>query len=260
MASPEGQYRTSENLEARIRLHSRFSTNPKGWMPWLLEQLEPLDGSQILEVGCGPGTFWQENSRRVLRQWELTLSDSSVEMVRQARRAVQMVLPKASFESATVSALPHEDGRFDWVVANHMLYHAPNQDQALAEIRRVLRPGGHLFASTIGGDSLAELRELVRESTSRRDFWASKPSDPFTLENAPAQLQVHFTEVDTRRYEDALAVTEVEPVLGYLGSLILDVPFSEGELRQVGAALEGRLRDGRPFHVSKSAGALICKR
>lgn len=227
-------------------------------MRWLFKQLEAPGGSQILEVGCGPGTFWQENSARVDRQWELTLSDSSVGMVRQARRVVQPIVSRARFESADVTSLPHEDGAFDWVLANHMLYHAASQDQALAEIHRVLRPGGRLFASTLGQDSLVELRDLVRESTSRHEFWAQRPSDPFTLENAPTQLRRHFPEVELRTYEDALAVTEVEPVLDYLASLILDDPFSEAEVRRVRAALKGRLRGTRPFLISKSTGVFVC--
>ena len=56
------------------------------------------------------------------------------------------------------SRLPFEADTFDAVVANHMLYHVPDRAQALAEMQRVLKPGGQVYLATNG---LAHLRELL---------------------------------------------------------------------------------------------------
>ena len=48
------QYRNAANLDARIDLHSRFSTNPLNWYRWLFDHLALPEGARVLELGCGP--------------------------------------------------------------------------------------------------------------------------------------------------------------------------------------------------------------
>jgi cyclopropane fatty-acyl-phospholipid synthase-like methyltransferase len=50
------QYHNASNLEARIALHARFSTNIYGWFRWLFDHLDLLPQSRILELGCGTGS------------------------------------------------------------------------------------------------------------------------------------------------------------------------------------------------------------
>ena len=56
---------------------------------------------------------------------------------------------------------PFEDASFDVVVAAWMLYHVPDLDRAVAELARVLRPGGRLVATTNAADHLQEMLELA---------------------------------------------------------------------------------------------------
>jgi hypothetical protein len=51
------EYQNATNLNARIRLHQRFSLNPYGWMRWVLDQLDLPPLCRILELGCGPGSL-----------------------------------------------------------------------------------------------------------------------------------------------------------------------------------------------------------
>ena len=67
---------------------------------------------------------------------------------------------------ADIRDLPFEDESFDGVVANHMLYHVPDRPQALAEIRRVLRSAGRVFATTNGGDHLQEIKAFYERPAS----------------------------------------------------------------------------------------------
>ena len=54
---------------------------------------------------------------------------------------------------------PYDDASFDAVIANHMLFHVPDRAKALAEMRRVLRPGGKLYTSTMGETHKKTLRD-----------------------------------------------------------------------------------------------------
>ena len=49
------QYNTSSNLNARIQLHERFSTNPLDWHRWVFEQFQIPENSRVLELGSGTG-------------------------------------------------------------------------------------------------------------------------------------------------------------------------------------------------------------
>jgi hypothetical protein len=51
------QYSDASNLQARIALHQRFSTNPQGLPIWFMEHLRVPEDGRILEVGCGPGGY-----------------------------------------------------------------------------------------------------------------------------------------------------------------------------------------------------------
>jgi len=90
-----------------------------------------------------------------------------------------------------VQALPLGEGEFDVAVAAWMLYHAPDLDEALAELGRVLRPGGRLVAVTNASDHLQELWELAGRASSFARF-------TFSSENGEQSLQRHFARVERR--------------------------------------------------------------
>lgn len=227
------QYRTGSNLEARIQFHERFGTNPLRWPRWVFERLELPASCRILEIGCGTGNLWAENRERIPPGWKILLSDLSPGM------AAEVALDARE--------IPFPAGRFDAVIANHMLYHVPDRPRALAEIRRVLAPGGRLYAATGGRDQFRELLELVRRFDPTLVLWEGRDDRSFLLETGAAQLAPFFPEVRLHRYEDSLVVTEVEPLVAYVVSKV-SVPadfarFVEAELERLG----GSLRIGKDY-------------
>lgn len=69
------QYRTSVNLDARMALHARFSTNPYPWMRWVFDHFALPAECRVLELGCGTGALWAANRERIPAGWDITLSD-----------------------------------------------------------------------------------------------------------------------------------------------------------------------------------------
>jgi ubiquinone/menaquinone biosynthesis C-methylase UbiE len=237
----ERQYRTADNLETRIALHERFSTNPEPFPRWVVDRLPSLEEADVLEVGCGSGNLWHANRDRIPPAWRLTLSDFSEGMVEQTRRRLGNI---ASYRVADVQELPFADESFDLVIANHMLYHLPEPSRALAEIARVLTSGGVLVATTNGRHHLRELR----------DAGAPRWSRTFTLENGPAQLAPFFTGVEAERYRDSLEVTEVAPVVDFVRSLVAEAP--DEDIAGLAAAAETAIARRGSFHVTTAAGLL----
>ena len=119
---------------------------------------------------------------------------------------------------ADAQAPPLRHETFDVVVANHMLHHVADVPKALAEIERVLAPGGVFYASTFGVDNMQELTQLIAQFASRPRRRSVAVSTAFSVETGAQLLADCFERVRLHRYADALKVTEVEPLAEYVAS------------------------------------------
>src|SRR5437660_12140320 len=208
------QYRDDSNLNARARLHERFTTMRGTLQGWQFDQFELPARAAVLEVGCGPGYLWRVNAERVPEGWTCLLSDLSTGMVAAPRERLG---PRFRYAVADAAALPFPDRAFDAVIAHHMLYHVPDRAHAVRELARVLRPDGTLYAQTNGSAHLRELDELV--SGRWRSDQLGPGSHAFRLENGAEQLAAGFARVELRHLPGELLVTEVEPVVAYVRSM-----------------------------------------
>ena len=124
-------------------------------------------GGNLLEVGSGPGRLAVRLAREApgMTLTGVDISDAMVE--RAARRAAGAGLSeRVRFKVGDVAAMPLPDGEFDGVVSTLSLHHWPEPTHGLAEIHRVLKPGGEariydfahwLWLPAQGGNRLAQL-------------------------------------------------------------------------------------------------------
>ncbi|MGX4734531.1 class I SAM-dependent methyltransferase [Kitasatospora griseola] len=124
--------------------------------PELLDAAEVFAGTRVLDVGTGPGTV---AAAACARGAEVSAVDAEPSMVELARRAA----PSARVDLAALPDLPYGDAEFDSVVANFVLNHVGRPLLALAELRRVLRPGGRL-ALTIWSGTPAPGQALIPQA------------------------------------------------------------------------------------------------
>jgi ubiquinone/menaquinone biosynthesis C-methylase UbiE len=101
------------------------------------------DLGRVLDVGCGTGNLLPFLEARGYRMQEYVGVDLSPEMLRIARTKPGRV--PASWITADAARLPLRESSFDIAVSASVLHYWDDVDAALAEIRRVLRPGGHLL-------------------------------------------------------------------------------------------------------------------
>jgi SAM-dependent methyltransferase len=177
-ADVRSQYLTEENLETR---RSVWHPTAEGRDP-TTEALDAVVAEQplrVLEVGPGVGGF-AARVAAALPGVRLTAIDQSPRFVELTRaRGIDA-------REGDVQDLPFGDEAFDVVAALWMLYHVPDVDRAISEVRRVLRPGGLFVAVTNGDGHLAELRI---ES-------GGLPSvTSFSSQNGEQQLRAHFGDV-----------------------------------------------------------------
>jgi 2-polyprenyl-3-methyl-5-hydroxy-6-metoxy-1,4-benzoquinol methylase len=198
------QYANEQNLRARQALWTEVEGENAPAVLW--RTIATWEPKAVLEVGGGQG----ELAERM--QTEL---GATVTFVDQSERMVELARGRGIVDARVgdVQDLPFGDESFDTVVAAWMLYHVPDIDRGLAEIARVLKPGGALIAVTNSVRHLEELRELVGE-TLMVGF-----EQLFNAENGEDALRRHFA--DVQRYDNELVavVRERATLVAYRESL-----------------------------------------
>lgn len=254
------QYNNAQKLEARIQLHRLFSTNRYGWFRWVFDHFTLPPQGSLLELGCGPGYLWSTNADRIPEQWQITLSDFSPGMLQEVQQNLRAMHRPFTFQQIDAQSIPFENGSFDAVIANHMLYHVPDRAKALAEIHRVLKPGGVFYAATNGRHNMRELKEITaRLIPSAATMWGDVPQDQaqpyhFYLETGEAELAPWFSPVTIYRYEDALVVTEAQPLIAYILSAPIAALFNDELIQQAVDIVQREIDEKGAIHISKAMG------
>lgn len=202
------EYGDESRLRRRAAAYTGVTTAIDTRVPLVAAVVEAAP-ARVLEVGCG----WGELAVWLARDTgaEVVATDLSPRMVELAcERGVNATL-------ADVQELPFADDAFDVAVAAWMLYHVPDLDRGLAELARVLRPGGRLVAATNSVFHLFELRELVGSGRS---------SITFSRESGEELLAPHFASVRREDVDGVLEFATRAEVEEYVRASISMSPFA----------------------------------
>jgi SAM-dependent methyltransferase len=249
------QYATGAKLDARARLHRSYSTAPIPLDHFEAGLVEWSDAAGALECGCGTGRFWENDS--LPRSIALTLTDLSPGMVDEAvARARSSGFSAVDGRACDVQSLPFAAEQFDMVVANHMLYHVPDPDRAVAELARVLRHDGVLLAATNGYGHMRELNEAIAEVL---DYDGETLYEVFGIDTGEARLRAQFASVVWHAYDNDLIVDDPAAVLAYALSFPPGEFATEAQSDALAAAVARRFIDG-PMRIRTRAGVFVCSR
>ena len=250
-ATVEKQYKTAEKLNTRISIHSKYSTNKQGFGNWIVSHYQIRKGMSVLELGCGTGDMWVNQDELISRCGRLVLSDFSEGMLNQAKENLRH---RSGIEYCTVDIqdIPFADQTFDVIIANMMLYHVPDLQKGLREVKRVLKKDGTFYCATYGENGMMEyIGSLFTDCRIQHHV-----SRSFTLQNGEAKLKTVFSNVRRLLYEDSLEVTDVEDMVDYIFSLTGMSDLQKLPRSKVKSVLERNMRFG-VLHVPKEYGMLI---
>ncbi len=176
----------------------------------------------ILEIGCGTGAF----AERLAAEHP----DATVVATDQSQRFVALTAARGVVaQVADATDLPFADASYDLVIAMWMLYHVPDLDRTLAQVRRVLRPGGRFLAVTNGDEHVADLR---------REAGDGPAVTQFSTQNGEEALRRHFDEVHREDLRPRAVFPDHATALAYLRSwpeeVAWDLPEFEGPREYAG--------------------------
>ena len=161
----------------------------------LMEAVAEVRPRRVLDAGAGNGDY-----AAVIAAPEVVCVDQSEASV-EACRARGL-----DAQVADIAALPFADGEFDVVICNHVLYHLPNRDKGIAELARVLKPGGRFVGIYNFKDHLAEVFDRV----------APGVDDVFDCETGAQELVRRFSRVECRPTEGSVVWLAREDLQRYL--------------------------------------------
>jgi ubiquinone/menaquinone biosynthesis C-methylase UbiE len=177
-------HETWEAVYRRDRLKQRFHERT---LARILRWLDLPPGSRVLDAGCGTGEHTIRLAERGYRCVGVDVSPHVLEQAAERARA-RGLSAGVDFACEALEGLPYPDRSFDAVHCRGVLMHVPRWERAMAELCRVLRPGGKIALLENNHRCLdvwlVRLARLLRRSESRLvrtpgglEFWVDRPGE-----------------------------------------------------------------------------------
>lgn len=250
-ANVQNQYKSPNNLNTRISIHSKYSVNKMGFGNWIFSNYEIRDGMNVLELGCGTGDMWKKNIDFINKCSQLIMTDLSKGMLEAAKANVGEH-SNVSYQVVDIQSIPFIDNKFDVVIANMMLYHVPDLNKGLSEVRRVLKHGGKFYCATYGEHGIIEYLSNLLSDYGVED----NINKNFTLQNGQDLLEKKFENVQRLEYFDALEVTNIDDIVEYIYSLSCMSALSKLKKEDIKITLEQNMKN-RVLTIPKEYGMFV---
>jgi SAM-dependent methyltransferase len=256
-------YADDRHLRARMSIYAYAETAAD---PRWRTSVVPWDGTQVVaDVGCGNGF----DLRQIVPQGRCSHAigiDLSAGMLRSVADLRQS--GRLSLVQADAQHLPLPDASVDVALAMHMLYHVPDVSAAIAELRRITKPGGTALASTNSSAHLAEIAALLDAAISRQLGHPprARPADSFTTQTGAALLSREFSSVSLRTLDVPLSIPSPQPVIAYVASIreptlaLVREPLDfDAVLDDIAGKVEQVIEANGSFRATTHMGVFVCR-
>jgi ubiquinone/menaquinone biosynthesis C-methylase UbiE len=212
------QYVDPGNLATRVGVYQFLipdqEMGSQTFEEWILDHLRWTGTEAVLDVGRGSGTYESALRHRAGRTVGLDLSEGM--LVRWAStRPSPLIVGDAQH-------LPVGDGTFDIGLAAHMLYHVPDIDRALRELRRALRPDGTALLVANGSEDKHEIRALWQEAAfavAGSSFSLPAWTRRFSIDESLEVVERIFPDIRVDALTGQFRFPTPDPVIAWVDSL-----------------------------------------
>lgn len=236
-------YNNKEYLKKRVSIYQYAQPGSEEMWPWTWEKSPIKQREFILELGCGWGGFWKENSKLVPDGCSITLTDISPNMLAACKENTADLKSKAnvSYQIADSELILFPAQSFDRVLCHFVLFYTKNPFKALQAIKRVLKPGGIASIFIMHSKSNQKLYELAHEIDNR---FPNKDTmlENFCEENAEPVLDKIFPERTKHIYERTIKIP--------LGADVR--PFLESVSQAYKIEIDTKTKGDYQYHVEKT--------
>lgn len=260
------QYGSTEKLKIRQETHQLYSERSDPFMPWVLDILAPFPGDRLADIGCGPGAYFSAVAQLGAGADLSVLGiDMSTAMLVEARERGASAGITLDTIQADTQRLPLADDCCQRVMANHILYHVPDQIAALSEMARILAPGGRIVLVTNAADAGQVLEDAHEEAA--HELGLACPAgleERFSLDHLHLVRSV-FPGARVVVREDAFVFPDSAPALRYYATGMIDrvepLPVDGGHraklLPLVKARLDAVIAEKGELRVPKNSGCFV---
>jgi SAM-dependent methyltransferase len=277
------QYGDPTNLATRVGLYAYLipdqDVGDATFEEWVLDHVDWRGSEAVLDVGRGAGAYESALRRRAAVVVGLDLSPGMLVAAAPAAAVTPGQAGTAGQAGAAGSCavglvvgdaqdLPVPDGAFDVVLSAHMLYHVPDVERALHEVRRAVRPGGTTLFAGNGAADKQEIRALWAEAVAAVGppqfpipAWARR----FNLDDSLGLVRRVFPDTSVDLLTGRFRFSTSDPVMAWVDSLRAGAEDDVGPEAwdAVAADLAERVqsqidRDGA-FVVTKVSGVLVAR-
>jgi ubiquinone/menaquinone biosynthesis C-methylase UbiE len=189
----------------------------------LLPRVRPSPRPAILDVGCGTGINILEAARVLGPCRRLVGVDLAPGMVEEARRKASLMGVPATFMVGDAERLELEDASFDLVICNSVYHWFPDRQRAIAELARVLRPGGKVLVNCVADPGFHEWIRVVDEVWTRL---FTQPRSWLPPLPTPGELMAHVrgAGLALEHLEYEVAPAPVQDVSAFLRTMTVIAP------------------------------------
>lgn len=182
--------------------------------------LDAQPGDSVLDVGCGPGFYVLDLLDQVGDEGAVTGVDPSAAMLAIARRQVGE-RPNATLIEGQATQLPVGDAAFDRALSVQVFEYLPDVPAALAELMRVVRPGGRVVLWDIDWSTLSLHSTDAARTERMLEAWDRHLANPVLPRTLAAELtRAGFTDVRREAHVFESAALDPETFGGALPAIV----------------------------------------
>ncbi len=214
--------KVARHFGARSRAYAESASTFQGDGLGLLERIAaPRAADVVLDAGSGPGFVAHALSKSARVAVGLDLSPDMARLA--SRRALERSIKSFHAVIGDLQIMPFGDGTIDLVVSRYAMHHCPEVEIALAEMRRVCRPGGRLVICDTAAPEDPDVARCMNEIEKKRDpshvrnlshsEWTASLEDcGFAVDAAErSRVDLEFYDWVERAAAPASSVTELRP-------------------------------------------------